>query len=421
MMKKEIIFNEKINTIDYKNISLNLEPSQIKLNELNQFKYALDCSSIVSIVDKNGIILYVNDRFCNISQYSRDELVGKNHKILRSNYHTSEFHKGISQTICNGHVWRGDLNNKAKDGSFYWTETVITPLVDLDGKPEKFIFIRTDITNRKIQEEQIRMIQREITKRKKDLELKNKVLDKKLLTITKLEKEKEEFTSMMTHEFKTPLTPILSWAELLASEVLGDMNEKQLKAVGKINVSALKLLHLITDVLDVHKLELSQLTYNKTKCNSKELVEDLIENYSVVLNDKSIKFIYSDFESIPLFTDSSRLQQVIRIFITNALDFVPKENPTIELKVETKDNFIIFSVIDNGIGISEIDQKQLFQKFYQVDTSATRKHGGTGLGLSVAKGITEGLGGSIGVTSVLNRGSTFFVKLPLNVEIIAQQ
>lgn len=402
-------------------ISNQLQISKIKSNELNQFRHALDSSSIVMIIDTNGTICHANNRFCSLSHYTRDELIGENHMIFNSGYHTDEFFKGMIETISSGNVWRGDVQNKTKDGSLYWIDVTMTPMFDSDGNPETYIVIGNDITSRKIQEEQIRMIQREIIKRKKDLELKNKTLDKELLTITKLEKQKEEFTSMMTHEFKTPLTPILSWADLLASEILGDMNEKQLKAVSKINVNALRLLHLITDVLDVHKLELSQLTYNKIKCNSKELVDELIENYSIVLNDNSVRFIHSDIESIPLHTDSSRIQQVLRIFITNALDFVPKENGTIELKVETKDDSIIFSVTDNGIGISEIDQKQLFRKFYQADTSATRKHGGSGLGLSVAKGIAQGLGGEIGVSSTLNHGSTFFVKLPINIEIIAQQ
>jgi len=402
-------------------ISNQLQISKIKSNELNQFRHALDSSSIVMIIDTNGTICHANNRFCSLSHYTKDELIGENHRIFNSGYHTDEFFKGMIETISSGNVWRGDVQNKTKDGSLYWIDVTMTPMFDSDGNPETYIVIGNDITSRKIQEEQIRMIQREIIKRKKDLELKNKTLDKELLTITKLEKQKEEFTSMMTHEFKTPLTPILSWADLLASEILGDMNEKQLKAVSKINVNALRLLHLITDVLDVHKLELSQLTYNKIKCNSKELVDELIENYSIVLNDNSVRFIHSDIESIPLHTDSSRIQQVLRIFITNALDFVPKENGTIELKVETKDDSIIFSVTDNGIGISEIDQKQLFRKFYQADTSATRKHGGSGLGLSVAKGIAQGLGGEIGVSSTLNHGSTFFVKLPVNIEIIAQQ
>jgi len=402
-------------------ISNQLQISKIKSNELNQFRHALDSSSIVMIIDTNGTICHANNRFCSLSHYTKDELIGENHRIFNSGYHTDEFFKGMIETISSGNVWRGDVQNKTKDGSLYWIDVTMTPMFDSDGNPETYIVIGNDITSRKIQEEQIRMIQREIIKRKKDLELKNKTLDKELLTITKLEKQKEEFTSMMTHEFKTPLTPILSWADLLASEILGDMNEKQLKAVSKINVNALRLLHLITDVLDVHKLELSQLTYNKIKCNSKELVDELIENYSIVLNDNSVRFIHSDIESITLHTDSSRIQQVLRIFITNALDFVPKENGTIELKVETKDDSIIFSVTDNGIGISEIDQKQLFRKFYQADTSATRKHGGSGLGLSVAKGIAQGLGGEIGVSSTLNHGSTFFVKLPINIEIIAQQ
>ena len=402
-------------------ISNQLQISKIKSNELNQFRHALDSSSIVMIIDTNGTICHANNRFCSLSHYTKDELIGENHRIFNSGYHTDEFFKGMIETISSGNVWRGDVQNKTKDGSLYWIDVTMTPMFDSDGNPETYIVIGNDITSRKIQEEQIRMIQREIIKRKKDLELKNKTLDKELLTITKLEKQKEEFTSMMTHEFKTPLTPILSWADLLASEILGDMNEKQLKAVSKINVNALRLLHLITDVLDVHKLELSQLTYNKIKCNSKELVDELIDNYSVVLNDNSVRFIHSDIESILLHTDSSRIQQVLRIFITNALDFVPKENGTIELKVETKDDSIIFSVTDNGIGISEIDQKQLFRKFYQADTSATRKHGGSGLGLSVAKGIAQGLGGEIGVSSTLNHGSTFFVKLPVNIEIIAQQ
>ena len=420
-IKSEIVSQK--NKIESQNTSISdqLQLSKIKSNELNQFRHALDSSSIVMIIDTNGTICHINNRFCSLSHYTRDELIGENHRIFNSGYHTSEFFKGMMGTVSSGKVWRGDVQNKTKDGSLYWLDVTITPMFDSDGNTETYIVIGNDITSRKIQEEQIRMIQREIIKRKKDLELKNKVLDKELSTITKLEKQKEEFTSMMTHEFKTPLTPILSWADLLASEILGDMNDKQLKAVSKINVSALRLLHLITDVLDVHKLELSQLSYNKTKCNSKELVDELIENYSTVLNDNSVRFIHSDIDSIPLYTDSSRLQQVLRIFITNALDFVPKDDGTIELKVKTIDDSIIFSVTDNGVGISEIDQKQLFKKFYQADTSATRKHGGSGLGLSVAKGITKGLGGEIGVTSTLNHGSTFFVKFPVNVEIIAPQ
>lgn len=419
---KEEITNQK-NEIESKNeiISSELRSAKNKASELNQFRHALDSSSIVMMTDTNGTICHVNNRFCSLTNYTRDELIGTNHRILNSGYHTREFFKGMMNTISKGQVWRGDIQNKTKDGSLFWIDVTMTPMFGSDGKPETYILIGNDITSRKNQEEQIRIIQREIIKRKKDLELKNKDLDHELLTISKLEKQKEEFTSMMTHEFKTPLTPILSWADLLSSEILGDLNEKQLTAISKINSNALKLLNLITDVLDVHKLELSKLTYNKTKCFSKDIVEDLIENYSVVLNDNAVTFVYSDIENIPLYTDSSRIQQVLRIFITNALDFVPKQNGKIELTVHIKNDSILFSVIDNGVGISEMNQKQLFRKFYQADTSATRKHGGSGLGLSVAKGIVDGLGGNVGVISSPNNGSTFFIELPLNVQLITSQ
>ena len=419
---KEETINQK-NEIESKNkiISAELRRAQNTSSELNQFRHALDNSSIVMMTDTNGTICHVNNRFCALSNYTRDELIGTNHRIFNSGYHTREFFNGMMNTISKGQVWRGDIQNKTKDGSFFWIDATMTPMFGLDGDPETYIVIGNDITERKNHEEQIRIIQREIIKRKKDLEIKNKALDKELMTISKLEKQKEEFTSMMTHEFKTPLTPILSWADLLSSEILGDLNEKQLKAISKINVNALKLLNLITDVLDVHKLELSKLTYNKTKCFSKDIVDELIENYSVVLNDNAINFVHSDIENISLYTDSSRIQQVLRIFITNALDFVPKQNGKIELTVHTKNDSILFSVIDNGVGISETSQKQLFRKFYQADTSATRKHGGSGLGLSVAKGIADGLGGHVGVISSPNNGSTFFVELPLRVQLVAQQ
>ncbi|PBO84248.1 MAG: hypothetical protein COA77_10375 [Thaumarchaeota archaeon] len=419
---KEETINQK-NEIKSKNIIISgeLRHAKNKSSKLNQFRHALDNSSIVMMTDTNGTICHVNNRFCALSNYTRDELIGTNHRIFNSGYHTREFFYGMMNTISKGQVWRGDIQNKTKDGSLFWTDATITPMFGLDGSPETYIVIGNDITERKNHEEQIRIIQREIIKRKKELEIKNKVLDQELITISKLEKQKEEFTSMMTHEFKTPLTPILSWADLLSSEILGDLNEKQLKAISEININALKLLNLITDVLDVHKLELSKLTYNKTKCFSKDIVDELIENYSVVLNDNTINFVHSDIENISLYTDSSRIQQVLRIFITNALDFVPKQNGKIELTVHIKNDSILFSVIDNGVGISETDQKQLFRKFYQADTSATRKHGGSGLGLSVAKGIADGLGGHVGVISSPNNGSTFFVELPLHVQLVAQQ
>jgi len=246
----------------------------------------------------------------------------------------------------------------------------------------------------------------------KDLEEKQKVITNQLKELKSLDIQKEEFSSMITHELKTPLTPIRGYCEMLKDEGFGTLNKEQLDYVHKIDSSAMLLERLVGDVLDVQKLDLGRMRFSKESFDVDDFLDRLKQDSTHIMKDKGIEFVVTNSVKTALKTDQLRLLQILENLIKNSVDFVPSKNGKIEVDVKQENGKMIFHVKDNGIGIPKDKQGNLFKKFYQIDTTHTRKHGGTGLGLVICKGIAEGMGGKIWLESEEGRGTTFFFTIP---------
>jgi len=231
--------------------------------------------------------------------------------------------------------------------------------------------------------------------------------------LNKLELKKEELLAIVTHELKTPLASVLGFAQILQKpKILGDLNPKQEKAIKIINRNVSELKKMITDLLDSQKLDLEKMRFEYTYVDVTKLVEECESHYQNSLQEKQTQFVTCTKEKISVTTDRARLLQVFEHLILNAIDFVPNEGGKIEIGTQTKDDDIIFYVKDNGIGISNERQKDLFKKIIDLDMSIHRIHGGTNLKLSICKGIINGLGGKIWVESEPDKGTTFYFSIP---------
>lgn len=231
--------------------------------------------------------------------------------------------------------------------------------------------------------------------------------------LKEIDRKKVEFSSMVSHELKTPLVPILGYVQMLQKqELMGELNKKQLDAVDEIYSSALKLQRLVGDILTTQKLDLGKLEFNQENIDVAELLNSIIKDFNPIASQKNIHLIKDSAEKGFIFSDKDRINQVFSNLIKNAIDFVEPDKGQITIGAKTDKNFIEFFVKDNGVGISETNQKEIFKKFYQIDTSTSRKRNGSGLGLAICKGITEGLGGKIWVESKENVGTSFYFEIP---------
>ena len=227
-------------------------------------------------------------------------------------------------------------------------------------------------------------------------------------------KQKGEFVAMVTHELKTPLVPIKGYVELLLSEQFGSLNEKQAAKLRIIKASSDSLLRRVRELLEVQKIELGQLKLFKQENNLLEIINASIDDIMPQIDEKKVTITKELEGDTFCLCDSEKIAQVLNNLLLNSLDFVPKENGKIDIKLQHHGTDAEITIKDNGIGIEDDQLKRLFVKFYQADLSTTREHGGTGLGLSICKGIIENHGGKIWARSEgLGKGIEFHILLPI--------
>jgi len=234
-----------------------------------------------------------------------------------------------------------------------------------------------------------------------------------------LDKLKSDFVAVVSHELKTPLSAIMGFSTIIEDGMAGEVTEEQKDYLSKIQHQGERLIRLINDLLDFSKLEANQMPLYLQLLSVEDLVIEVIEVLRPLVEDKNLRINMQMDEDLPLIeVDPDKIKQVLINLIGNAIKFTEKNVGVIDVFVNyiEQDKELLFKVSDNGIGMPEDALKKLFTKFYQVDPSSTRKYGGTGLGLPIAKKIVELMDGEIWVDSKLGKGSTFYFTIPIAKE-----
>ncbi|PHS22403.1 MAG: hypothetical protein COA84_12760 [Robiginitomaculum sp.] len=359
-----------------------VERANAQLLAVNQ---ALDNHALVTKSTPEGVFLTVNDAYCEKTQYTRDELIGKNHRMLDTGYHPPEVFEEIQSYILAGKVWTGQLQNKAKDGTIYWGDTTISPIKNGNGEIVECISIRRDITD--------------LLEAREQAERANQA--------------KSEFLAMMSHELRTPMNAVLGMASLLKAT---DMDDQQREYITALTDGGEMLMTVLNDILDLSKIEAGKLEMETIDVDVRHAVKRLERLWGPNAEDKGLKFTCTIDDNVPsvIRGDITRIRQIIYNLLSNAVKFTEEGEVCLNVSAEAIDknsSRLAFAVKDTGLGITEEAQSRLFTSFEQADKSVTRKFGGTGLGLAISKKLAQLMGGDINICSKPGEGACFTFSL----------
>ena len=365
-------------------------------SELEQFKaelarlnLAIDEHAIVTVFDADGAIIRVNDRFCQISGYEREELLGRKLREMKEGAQSAELCDDLWRIVSSGGVWHGEVRNLKKGGEeSYWVQETIVPFLDKAENITKYISIQTDISKAK-------RIEKELIEAKELAEQAN-------LT-------KDNFLASMSHELRTPLTTIIGNCELLAEQI---EDREQIEVLLSIGAAGRQQLALVSDILDMSRIESGTFDIEEQSYDLSILLMDLELMFSDQASDKGLTFTISqrEVEKQLLVGDVRRILQILVNLLNNALKFT--KSGSVSLECWHDQQYLYFNVKDSGIGISPEVMDRLFQRFQQADSSISRQFGGSGLGLYISFNLAEMMGGYIDASSRVGEGSVFQLVLP---------
>ncbi|MBI2276360.1 MAG: PAS domain S-box protein [Dechloromonas sp.] len=360
----------------------------------------------IVITDIDARIEYVNDAFVRNTGYSRDEVIGRNPNILNSGNTPAGTYAAMWQALAEGRTWRGEFCNRRKDGSEYVEFAIVSPIRLADGRITHYVALKEDITERK-------QVARELEQYRENLEelviSRTAELAQARDAAEAANRAKSRFLANMSHEIRTPLNAIIVLSHILRRD--GTTPEQEIH-LGKINGAGQHLLAIVNDTLDLAKIEGGQLQLESTDFQLASIFDSVVSIIAEPARDKNLP-IEVDIQGVPgwLRGDPTRVRQALLNYASNAVKFTERGALALRARLleESGEAVLIrFEVEDTGIGLAPDNIPRLFKAFEQLDTSTTRKFGGTGLGLTITRRLARLMGGDVGVESRPGMGSRFW-------------
>lgn len=344
---------------------------ELSIDRLEEIRYALDQAAIVAATDQRGIITFVNDKFCEISKYSRDELLGQDHRLINSGHHPKEFIRDLWRTIAQGRVWRGEIRNRAKDGSSYWVDTTIVPLLNAAGKPRQYLAIRSDITARKAAEQQL--------------------ADQAALA------QLGQLATVVAHEVRNPLAGVKGSLQILRSRTTADPHDRQIidAMIARLDVLNAK----VEDIMRFAKPRTPQIE----NVDVRPVLLDAIASARAA-SGAGCPAIQPPQASAAVRADREMLRAMVLNLLLNACQSGGREPIAVELLV--RDGMCRIDIADRGAGLAQEDTERVFEAFH------TTKKSGTGLGLAIVRRFAILQGGTIQLRPREGGGAIASVTLP---------